>query len=276
MKILGIEIQSGVYKSTSYLMYVDKGNKELQKQLNKTYYIQDKKERLKQVRNLLKNNIDTEHNTYVSKGNIPNWEKHGFKSLDEYYELQNESMFYNIWVEVSNKRALEIEVYVQTIYGKAENLLQSNEYDAICCLIDEQFKSHKKVFDDPKSDYAFRFQYNQLIYDLLQKKINEIVKTPVDDIRLTINTKKPLIWNAKKTSIGTLFGMLYNSEIISGTKEDLKRALTSMFSNLSENTLHDNLNLKIVKNENKILYDTKTEDQLKDWVKYLKSTMKKK
>ncbi|MFA7444537.1 MAG: hypothetical protein WCY89_01190, partial [Flavobacteriaceae bacterium] len=75
-------------------------------------------------------------------------------------------------------------------------------------------------------------------------------------------------------SIGTLFGMLHNANIITGTKEDLIKAVSSMFGNLSESTTKDNVNLKVNSNDNKTLYDVETEKLITGWVKYLKSTTK--
>lgn len=272
MEILGLEIPSGVYQSDLYSMFVDKPNKEQQKELNKTYYMKDKSERLKKVRELLKNNDDAKANCYVSSPTLPNWQDYGFKSLEAFYKLQNKSMFLGNWLEVSNKRALEIEVYVQTLYKEADKLFEKSEYEAISYLIEQQFTEHKNIFDNAKSDYAFRFQYNNLIYDLLQKKINELASVPIDDIRKTLKTKKPLTWNSKKSSIGTLFGMLHNAKIIEGSKADIIRSLSAMFNNLSESTIKDNVNLKVNTNEDKCLYDKETEHKAKDWISYLKES----
>ncbi|MCB4807136.1 hypothetical protein LG651_02655 [Tamlana sp. 62-3] len=277
MKILGLEIPNGVYQSARYCMYVDKPNKELQKELNKTYYIENKTKRLKKVRELLKNNNDFKLNTHVSKSKTINWENYGFESLEEFIKLKNQNMFFGNWVEVSNKRALEIEVYILGLYDNASKIFGKNKssFDTICFLIDEQFKEHKDVFDDPKSDIIYRTQYNHLIYDLLQKKINEFVNIPIDDIRETLITKKPLVWNAKKSSIGTLFGMLHNAKIIDGSKTDMIRGLTAMFDNLVESSVKDNVNLKVYTAENKCYYDEETENNANSWVEYLKTSTTK-
>lgn len=277
MKILGLEIKDRVYNSDSYQMFVNGATPpEIQKELNKTYYIEDKTERLKKVREILNNH---KNKPTISNNDLNGWENNGFSDYDSFVKYKakhNENMFFGCWVELSNKRVLEIEVYVLERYQNAENIATSDIYGAISYLIDEQFTYHKGVFDNIKDDFIFREQYNMLIYDLLQKKINELYKTEFEDIRevITKATKKPLIWNAKKTSIGTLFGMLHNAKVITGTKQDLIKAVSSMFGNLSESTIKDNVNLKVNTNDRKTLYDVDTEKMLTDWVKYLKDTTK--
>tara|TARA_R110001606_G_C15227324_1_gene634739 strand:- start:489 stop:950 length:462 start_codon:yes stop_codon:yes gene_type:complete len=145
------------------------------------------------------------------------------------------------------------------------------EFQKICYLIDQQYIEHRKVFDHPKSDLLYYKQYNNLIYDIIQNKINEISKTTIDTLREPIKStvKKPLIWNAQKNTIGTLFGLLSNNGFIEGNKTDIVRGLTDMFDNLSASSLTDNINLKVNKSEAKTNYDKQTTELLKDWLYYL-------
>lgn len=273
MKILGLEIKAGTYQSDTYQMYVNGSTyRDLQKELNKTYYIEDKKLRLLEVRKLLKD--VNRPKVHVSKGVLPDFKGLGFTSIKDYLDATNKSMFFGQWMELSNKRKLEIEVYVLGIYDIANTKAESSKYDAICYLIDEQFKEHTGVFDNEKDDFVYRGQYNQLIFDLLQKQIAEINNIEVEDVREQIKAaqNKSLEWVAQKTIIGTIFGLLYNAKAIKGTKADLNRALVAMFPNLSKNTVHDNLNLKINTYEQKVLYSEQTEKLLKDFIEYVKST----
>ena len=181
MKILGIDIKEGKYVSNGYNMYVSNGNAEQTKKLTKTYYIKDKKKRLSAVRELLKNEDDTELKGHHSQPKLGNWQDFDFKDINQFLKKQEESMFYNVWTEVSNKRALEIEVYVIHFFKKMNKL--KTEFQKICYLIDQQYIEHRKVFDHPKSDLLYYKQYNNLIYDIIQNKINEISKTTIDTLR---------------------------------------------------------------------------------------------
>jgi hypothetical protein len=284
MNILGLEILDKQFNSNYWQMYVNRDGFELQKELNKTYYIKDKKQRLLKVRELLHLKKPSHKNPVIIEISEYNLIfENGFEGYTKELKKNADSLFYNTWVESSNKRALEIEVYILEIYENADTIQKKSEYDAICYLIDEQFKIHKNILDEPKADVIFRAQYNCIICELILKKIREINTLEIEDIRESIQktVKKPLTWNAQKNTIGTLFGMLHNAGIIQGSKADLIRGLVSLFSNLSETTLKDNVNLKINTNENKILYDEETETKLKDWIAYLskptrKSTTKQK
>ncbi|MFA7446026.1 MAG: hypothetical protein WCY89_08775, partial [Flavobacteriaceae bacterium] len=175
MKILGLDIKDRVYNSDKYQMFVNGATPpEIQKELNKTYYIEDKAERLKRVKQILNNYTKR---AIISNNNFTDWENYGFVDYDSFVKYKNkhiEKMFFGCWVELSNKRALEIEVYVLERYQKAENIATSDVYKAICYLIDEQFTPHKNIFDNKQDDFIFRGQYNALIFDLLQLKIKEL------------------------------------------------------------------------------------------------------
>lgn len=280
MKIFDLEIGSGVYVSDKYQMFVNKHDREFQREITKTYFIEDKKKRVEKMRDLLRGKDEFSIETHTTKNELPQYDKY-FKNYKEYVEELNKSMFYNVWVEVSTKRALEIEVYVEDIYNKADELNKENSYSAFSYLVDEQYKEHTGIFDNEKSDFVFKEQYNQIIYDLLNNKIKALYELKYNsefarEIEFYTTQRKPLVWNASKTSLGTLFGLLHSRKIISGTLTDVQRGLMSMFNNISESTLKDNLSLKINTAENKTLYDTKTEALLKKWIDELVSTTKSK
>lgn len=279
MNILGLEILDKQFNSNYWQMYVNRDGFELQKELNKTYYIKDKKQRLSKVRELLNIPKKTHKNPVIIEVSEYNLIfENGFEGYTKELEKNADNLFYNTWVEKSNKRSLEIEIYLLEIYENADTLQKKSEYDAICYLIDEQFKIHKNILDEPKADVIFRAQYNCIICELILKKIREINTLEIEDIRESIQktVKKPLTWNAQKNTIGTLFGMLLQNGIITGTLPDVSKGLTALFSNLSESTLMDNLNLKINSADNKTLYDTETETLLKDWIECLKNQKTKK
>lgn len=239
------------------------------RELEKARYIKDKRERLKKVRELLKD--ENNNGVHVERGGIIDFKKSGFQTFEAYTQKKSNGMFFNVWVEISIKRELEIECYLLDIFDKADELAKTDEYKAINYLIDEKYKNHTGLFDKETDDFIYNDEYNELIYDLLQNKINEISKTEIIPIGDTIRkvTKKPLTWNANKNTIGTLFGMLHSVGIIQGNKTDLVRGIGSLFSNLSEATLRDNINLTFKQSENKPLYDEETEKMLKEWVSFL-------
>lgn len=265
--------KGGVYTSQSLKMTPKTTQ---YRELEKTRYIKDKREQLKKVRELLK--FENSNGVHVERGEMIDFKKLGFKTFEAYLQEKSNGMFFNVWVEVSIKRELEIECYLLDIFDKADELAKTDEYKAISYLIDEKYKNHTGVFDKQKADCIHNDEYNDLIFDLLQNKINEISKIETIPIGDTIRkvTRKPLIWNANKNTIGTLFGVLLQNGMITGTNDDISKGLSALFSNLSESTLKDNLNLKINSNDDKTLYDTETETLLKDWIEYLKKQKTKK
>jgi hypothetical protein len=269
MKVLGVEINDKVYQSNGYNMYVSTDKSKQNRDLTKTYYIKDKNDRLTKVRSLLKGNDDTRSTISVTTPELPNWQEFDFKDVSDFLKKQNSSMFLKVWSEVSNKRKLEIEVYAEKIFNESEKL--ENDFEKICYLIDQQYNRHKGVFDHPKSDFLYCQQYNELLYDIFQNKINEVSKTNDLELRQQVKSsvRKPLVWSAQKNSIGTLFGVLYKNGIIKGHKTDIVRGLSDMFDNLSSSSLTDNVNLKVNVNEAKSNYDKTTTELLNKWIEYL-------
>ena len=275
MKILDVEIKEDVFNSDYWQMTVNGNNPDYQKEFKKVYYIEDKKQQLKRIREL----ESTKSRHYESPIIISNIEfdifENGILGFTEYQKSNQERMFYGVY-DKAYKRQIELEVYLLEIIENSNKL--KNDFDKICYFIDEQFKIHKNVFDEPKKDMIFRIQYNCIIFEQLQKEINTISKKPIIDLSTQIqqSQNKSLEWNAQKTTIGTLFGLLYNIGAIKGTKTDLSKGLNALFPNLSINTLNDNISLKINDTENKYLYDIEAEKILKPFIEYIKSTRKQK
>ncbi len=263
--------QKQYYISNAYNMYP---HTEQQRELIKTYYIADKKQRLQRVRHLI-NNTTLKNSILIAKSKEDEYKKsiiHKKTFADEYEE---NTMFYGCWNELSSKRMLEIECYIQEITDHANTLNEKDTNKAINYLIDQQFTYHIGIFDNEANDLKYRNEYNNFIYDLLQLKINEISKMIIEPIQETINKliRKPLIWNADKDTIGTLFGLLYKAKIITGTKADLNRSLTAIFNNLSDTTLKKNLELSSSVKEGKTYHDTETVELVKNWIEYLKKQL---
>ncbi|GIJ97823.1 hypothetical protein CAPN001_23920 [Capnocytophaga stomatis] len=266
-----------IYSSAPYHMtgFDDVGLRELEKCL----YIEDNVKRLESIRKILNKKIRT--NGYVPPRETEQIEDYGFSDFEDFikYREENEKiLIYGCWVWTSYKRELEICVYVENIYKKAKKIFEKDKYEAICYIIDEKYKYHTNVLDNKKDDYIFRYQYNQIIFDMLDYIIKELLKIEVLPASNLIqqSIKKTLSWNAQKNIIGTLFGLLYKVGAIQGTKTDLIRGLSAMFSNLSESTLKDNIDLKENENEAKIKYDTETEYLLGDFLAYLKDNINNK
>jgi len=244
---------------------------ELEKELKKTHYLNDKTKQLERVRTLLKVDNRTETISLSDKERIFNYcAENNLKVSD----VDNDRMFYNTSVNTAYVRELEIEVYAQQIFKKAEELkTNSDVYKSICYLIDEQYKYHKELFESKKHDVFYSNEYNQLIYELIQDEINILSNIEYEPINDTIhkNLKKSITWESKKTSIGTLFGMFHKEGIIKGSKADIVRALTSMFSNLRSSTLEDNMKLTYKEKEDKYTYDVDTENMAQSYINYLKN-----
>lgn len=263
-----------IYSSTPYHMtgFDDIGLRELEKCL----YIEDNVKRLEKIRQILNNKIRS--SGYVPPRETEKPEDCGFLDFEDFLKYREEHekfLIYGCWVWISYKRELEICVHVENIYKKAKKIFEKDKYEAICYIIDEKYKYHTNIFDNKKDDYLFRYQYNQIIFDMLDCVIKELLKIkvlPANDL-IKQSIKKPLSWNAQKNIIGTLFGLLYKTGAIQGTKTDLIRGLSAMFSNLSENTLKDNIDLKENENEAKIKYDTRTEYLLENFLIYLKENI---
>lgn len=263
--------KDGRFESVSYEMHK---KTIFEKELKKTYYLEDKVKRLETVRSLLK--------TKENSPTIDNLDENRLiiycRNNDiDYQNLKNNRLFYNVWVAIGYVRELEIEVYIQNIYNKADELINVSKYDAICYLIDEQFKYHKNLFDSEYHDVMYSDEYNSIIFELLQNKIFKISEIEYEPISTDIERviRKPLVWKSKITAIGTLFGLLKKNNIIDGSKADIVRALNSMFDNLNENTLTNNVKLHVYKEELKHNYDTETETLSKELMQYLKNSIPK-
>lgn len=278
IKFLGyeIEIPDGAYKSMGWNMYVSK-NKTValeNKEIAKAKFIKNPIEAREKKRQAIKGKNDNEIGVSVSRGVIPPWKEVGFDSLNEYFDLTKKSMFYGMSVNVSTKRHSEIEAYVMGILEAAK--AEHTTYAEICNLIDKQYEQHTGVFDHAQSDLAFREQYNQLVYDILEKRIWEVWKAqPLDPMNgLDEKIRNPLRWNATALSLGTVLGSLHDEGIIKGTKTDLHRAVNYLFG-ISTETTKAAMNHKTNEREGKVYYDPETVKLLKPWIDHLKTTAPK-
>ena len=271
--------KDGRYKSIGYLMTQ---KTDTQKELRKAKYIENPKERLKRIRELLPQESE---GVSIERAEIPPFKELGFNDFKEYerYVKKIGGMFYDCWVEFAYKRELEIFCYLQDIKTKLHEY--KNDFEKTCYLIEQQHTEHTGIFDNKKEDYVFRDEYRAIIWDVLQYEIDlinnkkdvSIREQTETEIQTAIKTaiKKPLQWNADKNTIGTLFGLLHEKKIIQGTKTDIVKVLATAFNNLSEKTLTDNVSLKINTAENKTKYDTDTVEKLSDWVNHLKTQLPK-
>ncbi|PVV54810.1 hypothetical protein [Chryseobacterium sp. HMWF035] len=260
------------YSSISYNMTrFDEAHKEL----DKTYYIENDVKRLDRMREILNNGI-------TKSGYVP--PREDYLEIQKYFDdiiefnkkKENCRLFYSIWVWESVKRELEIKCYLDVIIQKADRIAEKSIFDAVCYLIDQKYIYHKNVLDQPKDDLLLREEINMLIFDYLQLKINELTQkeTPESSTEKIMRPKKPFVWNSSKMSFGTLFGVLFNSNIITGNKTDFINFITEVFEGVpAKSTLKGNIYLKTDdENENKKYYCTGTVDLLTDWLEFLKST----
>lgn len=263
--------KNDIYLSNLYNMFAgDKINQEAEK----IHYLNDDKEKRDRLRDLLKNN------TYTAKRNkkFNLEEMHNyFDNYEEYEkETKTELFFGCLWASI--KRELEVKCYLDDIIKVAEEKSKNNQYDAICYLIDQKYTYHKNILDNPKDDFIYREEINNIIFDYLQLKVNEISEQqpPQPQPFAPIVPKKPFKWNANKKSLGTLFGVLFNHGIITGNKDDFKRQLITLFEGApSLSYLNDLINLSSDKtnpNEPVPKYCADTEELLTDWIEFLQDT----
>src|SRR5690606_21901450 len=241
------------------------------KALFKAKYIKDKTDKRNEYRRVLKQ--DFENSGYIPPRENIKFTSNGFENVVELAEFRKENnLIFNEWVELSNKRFFEIEVYIENILSVTDK--KNDETEKINYLIDEMFKYHSDILDEPKADLAFRDEINALIFKCLLIRIDEINTTPImefsEQFEKAVN--KSLKWNAKKAIIGTLFGIMYKTGAIEGYKTDLARALIAMFPNLSESTIKGNLDFKTNELEAKQQYDTQTVNLLQNFSEYLKNS----
>lgn len=238
------------------------------KELDKIHYIKDNKDKLARIRQILSKKV-------VSSGYVPprdndNWQTY-YSNYPEYEEATKKGLFFGCWVWLGLKRELELQNYLDAIVEKADKLAKTDETTAINYLIDEKYNYHTGILDVPKDDFIFRGELNQIIFDYLQLKINDITNDVEPQPFEPIQPKKPFKWNGNKQSLGTLFGMLFNYKIIEGNVSDFQRQLLELFQNApATSTLKDNIYLKIDGDKKK--YCTETEDLLTDWITFLAKT----
>lgn len=197
---------------------------------------------------------------------------------EDYNHLQERGFAYYGNSFESYKNYLMVEIYIDNLIETANKASKDNHETFIYLLLDEVAKIHKDVLKDRFLDTIFEGEYNNYIADKLQEKIDEVSKSkykPIDE-QLRELISKPLTWNANKNTIGTLFGLLKDKGIVTGTAKDISKALSGMFANLSETTLMDNVNLSVNTSQQSNKYDTETERILKtEWLPMLEKQIKK-
>lgn len=264
--------QSEQYSSIHYNMSrFDEAHREL----DKTHYIDDNVERLERIREIFKKGV-TRSGLVTPREDKSEVLKHFENNIDYYEEIKENRLFYGVWVWDSIKRELELKCYLDIIIKKADEMAQKNVFDAVCYLIDQKYTYHKNILDEPKDDFVLREEINMVIFDYLQLKINDLTQkdTPESSSAEIRRPKKPFLWHSSKMSFGTLFGVLFNNDIITGNKTDFVDFITNAFEEIgAKSTLKDNMYLKQpAPNENKKYYCSETEDLLTDWILFLKTT----
>lgn len=241
------------------------------RELEKCLYIKDLDEKESKLKELLKNGSGS-HFERVNRNPYKDAEELGL-SEDEYNKWKEEPFIYGAWVWDSIKRETILHNYINKILQTADKLArEKGEYTAICYLIDERFKWHGDLFDNDIENYFFSEECTHFIFDVLHLKEAELAKiSGISVSSFEMPKIKPLRWNANKTALGTLFGILHKEKIITGTKVAIQKGLFSMFENLSYGTLEDNVGLKMNEAEGKIKYDVKTEEAVQEWLKHLKN-----
>jgi len=251
----------------------------LHKELFKAQYIKDRVTRQERLRVLLK---DVKPND--KSGCVPPrkpqiiYKDLGFDSYEKYEKYQQKGMIYGGWVWLSYKRFTEMENHILDRFDKADILFKEDEIKAVCYLIDQLFTFHRGVFDDKTADYVYCDEYNEYFFDAFQEKINSLLKIEVAPIDETLSkvVRTPLKWNAEKQIIGTIFGIFKQEGIITGTYKDISEGLASLFVNLKQSTLNNNLKLNENANEGKVYYSKETERIIKTHLlEYVKGTVKK-
>lgn len=238
---------------------------EIGKAFYKARFITDKKEKRDELRRLLK-----AEKTTPKKREVNQWQT-VFNNYDDFEKYSaNNTLFYGNDVNLSSKRLLEIEVYTLERLKKLEDLKETEKVDF---LINEMFKVHVNILDEPKADFVFRNEINALIFKVFETKLKELSKIEVMEFneQMSKAVNRSLSWNAQKNIIGTLFGVLHEAKAIKGTKADMIKAICAMFPNLKESTIKDGVNFRVYKAENKYYYSRETKELLTGFSEFLKN-----
>ena len=145
------------YTSVNYQM--NRFNPE-NEQLEKAFYIADKVQKRDKLREILSEKKATTTKRQPLE-NPKEWEKH-FDTAKDYTDyLENERLIFGVWVWQSYKRETEIICYLDTLINEADKLAQSDQYKAVCYLIEQKYFYHTGILDEPKADFIFRNEINQ-------------------------------------------------------------------------------------------------------------------
>lgn len=114
---------------------------------------------------------------------------------NHFIRKQKDGFFYGAWEVKASLRAYEITLVVQNILKEVEQEINNDFYTGICFLIDKQFTWHRNVLSDKEDDLTFRDEYNNLIWDILEKKrfeIKEMLDIDVNEAPLNKSNKTNL------------------------------------------------------------------------------------
>lgn len=281
-----MELSEKYFKTCPYKLSYWVNKTENQREIEKTYYIQDKEKKLKRLQDLLNRNTGQQLGLTVERGTHINLEfsKYGIKDYSEYNKHKQLGMFFGVYVEVSRRRLLELEIYIENILNNAPKYNKNNKEEKIFYLIDEKYKTHTNVLSTDFENFIFTDEYNNIIFDVLQDEITKIDKLNAENAenakKAYIKQNKKIIWKSKKSALGTIFAFLLRDEIIETECANLVRILQDNFicegnnPNFSYNSLSDNLNFKIKDDGLRPQYDRGIETHIQPLLKYLKSTLK--
>ncbi len=270
-------LKNNCYVSTAYQMITE--FTPMYRELEKCLYIKDLEQKNERLKELLNGN---KQGTFFVRHN-----RNPYKSAEdlgiteqEYRSWKRQKMMKNANIWDIERRATALFCYTNKILKRAEDILKKtgNTYTAICYLIDERFKWHGNIFNNKIENYFFSEECTHFVFDVLQLKeveLSKLERPPLEDF--TLPTKKPITWNSKKKILGTLFGVLQQNGVISGTTTDIAKALAVLFEGESSTTLQKSIYLNPITDmeTTKVFHDEQTVKMLASWIKYCKDNLKK-
>ena len=278
-----MELSEKYFKTAPYKLSYLVNITEKPRELEKTYYIQDKEKKLKRLQDLLNGDTGKELEVTVTNGKPINLEfsKYGIKDYLEYEEYKQWGMFFGVYTEVSRRRKLELEIYIENILNKVPKPNKNNKEERIFYLIDEKYKTHTNVLSTDFENFVFTDEYNNIIFDALQDEIKKVDTPNAENVENAYRKhNKKVIWKSKKSTLGTIFAFLLQNNIIETEQANLARILQENFickgnnPTFSYNSLYDNLQFKKKDDGLRPQYDTDVDTHIQPLIKYLKSTLK--
>lgn len=238
----------------------------------KINYMPELSDRLKAYEAIDK--IQSNPKTYIPKPtqNKSFARKSPFKDFGELEDFKNKNrLFYRNDSKISDRRFLEIEIYIKNILNEAETKQHPANIDF---LIDQMFTLHTGVLSDTKADFVFSEEINAFIFKVLHIELKRLASTPIMSMSEQMEKaleNRSLKWKLDKRVLGTLFGVIYSTGAIEGNKTDLAKGLKALFPDLSKHSILDNFKLK-----NPDKHNPETVHALKEFEKYLRNLTDKK